>query len=178
MEKVLSLEELKSFNNKVFYIIRNGKVVACKFTYLVVFLKCRFQAGQRENLYFSRDFGYVLELANGEKLYANNSYMPEIYETIDDCISRKNSLYGAWVDEREILSPCVSKWEQVFETYGGLWIQAFGYTRNEKTFEIRESKLSYMRYYVFENKLTNEYCRFFKTHEECAKNSPIEVVTF
>lgn len=178
MEKVLSLEELKSFKNKVFYIIRNGKVVACKFTHLVVFLKCRFQVRQGGSLYFSRDFGYVLELANGDKAYSTSGYIPEIYETIDDCVNRKNSLRGAWIDEQEILSPYVSKWEKVFETYGGLWIQAFGYARNKHTFEIYESKLSYMRYNVLEDKLTNESNHFFKTREECAKNSPIEVITF
>jgi hypothetical protein len=123
-------------------------------------------------------FGYVILRADGTNGYGSCGLLPEIYETVDDCMACVNSLKTAYADEREVLEPIVSKWVDCTDSFGNKAVRALSWRRNSKTLEIEERGLGTMRFDVINDKFLDTTTMFFKTREECVKNSPIEVITF
>ena len=170
---------VKDLVGKVFYANIKGKIVQCKFTYLSVYCKTFYHYHERERMFKTRDFGYVILYADGTNIYANCGRLPEIYETVDDCMAQVNSLRDTYADEREILEPIVSRWvDDIDSLFGNKGVRALSWRRNEKTLEIEERGFGSMTLDVINDKFLHTTTRFFKTREECAKNSPIEIVTF
>lgn len=169
---------VKDLIGKAFYTNVKGKIVQCKFTHLVVYCNTLFRHHEPQTMYKAQKFGYVVLCADGTELYGNYCWLPEIYETVDDCMAHVNSLKAAHADEREVLEPIVSKWVDCTDSFGNKAVRALSWRRNEKTLEIEERGLGSMTLDVINDKFLHTTTRFFKTREECAKNSPIEVITF
>lgn len=169
---------VKDLIGKVFYTNVKGKIVQCKFTHLVVYCNTFFRYNVPQTMYKTQRFGYVVLCADGTQLYGSYCWLPEIYETVDDCMACVNSLKAAYADEREVLESIVSRWVDCTDTFGCKGVRALSWRRNKKTLEIEERGLGSMRLDVIKDKFLDADTRFFKTREECAKNSPIEVVTF
>ena len=93
-------------------------------------------------------------------------------------MARVNSLKAAYADERKILEPFVSKWVERTDSFGNKGVGALSWHRNPKSLEIEERGLGTITFNVIKNKPADYDGVLFKTREECAKNSPIEVVTF
>ena len=173
----LTLEKLKAFNGKIFYTNVKGAVVACRFKRLVVYLTGTYRFNYKTKSYiFDTDrFSYTIECADGSNIFGLYSWLPEIYETIDDCVNRTDSLHHAVIDEREILEPIMSKLEEYVDNFGVKCVSAKGYRRNKASFAIEERGIPQCAFNVFTNEFDE---RMFKTREECAAKSPINVVTF
>ena len=169
---------VKDLVGKVFYTNIKGRVVQCKFTHLVVYCNTLFRCHEPQKMFKTHDFGYVISCADGTNKYANCGCLPEIYETIDDCIACVNSLKAAYADERDVLEPIVSRWIGCTDSFGNKAVRALSWRRNEKTLEIEERGLGSMTLDVINDEFLHTTTRFFKTREECAKNSPIEIITF
>lgn len=178
MARQISVNDLKG---KTFYTNIKGKVVACRFTCLIVYLAGEHQV-QSVRLkseapkYMSNHFGYVMECADGCKLYGNCQWLPEIYETIDDCVNKANSLKAAYIDEREVLKPYIAD-EKPVTIICREYTRFYTYRRNKDTFKIELSALIRQRYDILNDKLLGDE-KYFKSYEDCQRNSTIEVVTF
>lgn len=178
MARQISTNDLKG---KTFYTNIKGKVVACRFTCLIVYLagEHRVQSVRSQNevpKYMSNDFGYVMECADGSKLYGNCKWLPEIYETIDDCVNKVNSLKGAYIDEREVLMPYIAD-EKPVTIIGQEYTCFCAYHRNKNTFKIELTALVRKRYDILNDKLLGDE-KYFKSYEDCQRGTTIEVVTF
>lgn len=169
---------VKDLIGKVFYTNVKGKIVQCKFTNLVVYCNTFFRYHEPQTMYKTQKFGYIVLCADGTRLYGNYCWLPEIYETVDDCMACVNSLKAAYADEREVLESTVSRWVDCTDCFGNKGVHALSWWRNSKTLEIEEISLGSMVLDVINDKFLRTTTKFFKTREECAKNSPIEVVTF
>lgn len=163
---------------KVFYTNVKGKIVQCKFTHLVVYCNTFFRYHEPQKMYKTKTFGYVVLCADGTKLYGNYCWLPEIYETVDDCMARVNSLKADYADERKVLELFVSRWVDCTDSFGNKGVRALSWHRNPKSLEIEERGLGSVTFDAIKNKPVDYNANLFKTREECAKNSPIEVITF
>ena len=178
MARQISVNDLKG---KTFYTNIEGKVVACRFTCLIVYLAGEHQTqggglGNKAPKYMSNQFAYVMECADGNKLYGNYQWLPEIYETIDDCVNKANSLKAAYVDEREVLEPYIAC-EKPIAVVCREYTRFYTYRRNQDTFKIELTALIRQKYDILNDKLLGDK-KYFKSYEDCQRGTTIEVVTF
>ena len=176
MARKIKVNDLKG---KVFYTNINGKVVACRFTHLMVYTSGShrvFENFRKCPMYMTDKFGYAMECANGTEMYGNYQWLPDIYETIDDCVNNVNSLKAAYMDEREILK----QWNagEIITTCLGHEFKTFTtYRRNKDTFRVERIGFTNKHYDILNDKLLGEG-EYFKTYEDCQRGTTIEVVTF
>ena len=174
--KSLTLNQLKELKNKTLYINDNGTVVACRFTDLEVYLH-----GDYED---AKHFRMYLVLANGKELCEYHGVMPKLYYTIDDCVNGANSLYMATINTHEVLKLISSEVGYKDVLVKGKVKHAYVYKRDKKSLKIKRCGIGNIRYDVVKDKFwdgcgpTQEEFVCYKTYEECAKKSKIDVVTF
>ena len=187
MTKVLSLSQLKGLNGKTLFVNRNGRVVACRFTRLEVYLH-----GAKFLSDYADKFRYNLECADGSTFGEYHCSFPNVYYTADDCIKGTNGLRFAVVDEFKPIECILADTGcDTRRSFGPTLYRspinvtcAYTYRRDTKTLKIDIVGIGQIRYDVLQDKFWEgcgpEYVEFvgYKTYEECAKNSPIEVVTF
>lgn len=174
--KNLTLNQLKELKNKTLYINDNGAVVACRFTDLEVYLH-----GDYDD---AKYFRWHLKLANDSEMCQYHGAMPKVYYTIDDCVNGRNSLYLATINTHEVLKLISTERGYRDVIIKGKVKHAYVYKRDKETLKITKRGIGHVRYDIIKDKFWDgcgpTYDEFvcYKTYEECAKKSKIEVVTF
>lgn len=156
----------------IFYANVNGQIIACKFTRLECY--ARNEVGGMEER-----FTYNLIYANGWRpIGGYYQLLPNIFETIDDCINNVNSLRDLG---RLFINDIINIIMPNATMTGRTWS---AWTRNEKTFNIELQSIS-MRcpacqgsYDVLNRKLVDDTIKYYSTKDECENNMPIKVFTF
>ena len=176
MARQISANDLKG---KTFYTNIEGKVVACRFTCLIAYLSGSYRVHEQFRkvpMYMTEKFGFTMECADGSKIYGNYQWLPEIYETIDDCVNKVNSLKAAYIDEREL----AERWNAggtITFCLGQEYNTLTTFRRNQDTFKIERIGFTNQKYDILNDKLLGDK-KYFKSYEDCQRGTTIEVVTF
>ena len=178
MARVISVAELKEMKNKTFFTNIGGRVVACRFKSLHVYISGRWRACDKQKYMQSR-FDFLIERADGGVLYGIYNKLPRIYDTIDDCVADRNTYYMAVVNECDLLEPWLAE-VQTIKILNQDWLQLCTWSRTTDM-KVKLITFTSVRYDVFEGKLSFPYSpnkKVFKHKEDCLRECPIEVITF
>lgn len=171
--------------NKVFYVKRNGKVVACKFKSLHFWFGAMIYNQPNPSFNNRKNTSYTLILADGTEEHGYHEYLPTMAESIDDCLN------GIWIDRQAELT------DEICE-------KALGFVP-DKVQVINQIGPNYMNYMAWMwdgykavykpigsmdggacrsnawyNALTQtfEMRKHYKTEKECVDDNTIKAITF
>ena len=193
-----TLEQLKELKGKTLFCNVNGAVIACRFTRLEVYLSGNYS--ERVGSEYADHYRYTLEFAggisddvkeidnairlDGNKFGQYHGLFPKLYYTIDDCVNCQNCLGKSVVHQFAAFKNFMCGTNTHNDVIGVPTTWALTWRRNKETFLIEQHVIGMCRYDVLKDKLyvgcgpTYEEKVCYRTKEECANSSPIQVITF